>query len=66
MMRITTKVGALLLACAMQAGCGNPTDVTVYEPGVYKGEPDPLLKKLEDPKLQQELRDRVTQIQTDR
>jgi len=65
-MRISKMAGALLVACVLQAGCGNPADVTVYEPGVYKGEPDPLLKKLEDPKLQQELRDRVTQIQTDR
>lgn len=57
---------AFLIGTMMQAGCGNPADVTVYEPGEYKGKPDPLLAKLEQPELQQELRDRVRQIQTDR
>jgi hypothetical protein len=38
------------------AGC---SDVTVYEPGVYKGASDPLVEDLRSEELQQQLRERV-------
>lgn len=58
-----------LLGLAMMAvlgGCYESPDVTVYEPGVYKGKPDPLLDKLQAEKRQEQLIDRFHAVQTDR
>ena len=47
------------------AGCYEPADVTVHEPGVYKGSKDPLLNtdaKERDEKLMA----RFNQVQRDR
>jgi hypothetical protein len=46
-------VGALLLG-----GCEDIQDVTLHEPGVYKGKTDPLLQRLEEPAEQQALEER--------
>ena len=44
-------------------GCSSePRDVTMHEPGVYKGAKDPLLGQ----QRQQELIDRFKLVQTDR
>jgi hypothetical protein len=48
---------ALLVAASMAlAGC---SDVTVYEPGVYKGSSDPLVEDLRSEELQSDLNQRV-------
>ena len=57
----------LIIAAAGLAGCyENPREVTLYEPGVYKGTTDPLLKALQKPALQQRLEERFSLVQTDR
>lgn len=60
----------LLLLCApllaALGGCYESPDVTVYEPGVYKGKPDPLLEKSRSKERQQQLVERFNAVQTDR
>ena len=58
--------GLLLAAGVLLAGCYESTDVTVQEPGVYKGKTDPLLKKMETASLQGQLDDRFRTGQMDR
>lgn len=48
------------------SGCYESTDATLYEPGVYKGERDPLVNKLRDEKLQSQLQERFNTGQRDR
>ena len=62
--RTLTAASAIALAAAL-SGCYESTDVTVFDPGVYKGADDPLLAKLEDPAFRQEL-DRRFDGQRDR
>jgi hypothetical protein len=52
-----------LVAALLLGGCGD--DVTLYEPGVYKGTPDPLNEKTTTEELQSALNQRV-QYQSDR
>ena len=61
------RAGLLGLAVvALLGGCYESPDVTVYEPGVYKGKPDPLLDKLHAEKRQEQLIERFHAVQTDR
>jgi hypothetical protein len=54
---------AVLLALVALSGCSSePRSTTIHEPGIYKGEKDPLLAL----KNQQELTDRFRLVQTDR
>lgn len=54
---------ALLAAASLAlAGC---SDVTVYEPGVYKGKSDPLVEDLRSDELQNALAERA-ELQRDR
>ncbi|HSN70055.1 MAG TPA: hypothetical protein VLT59_01040 [Steroidobacteraceae bacterium] len=62
-MRVIASVLSVLLLAAL-AGCGE--SVTVYEPGVYKGEEDPLLAKQASDEHQERLRERFQAVQTDR
>lgn len=62
--RVLMTASALALA-ALLAGCYESTDVTIYEPGEYKGADDPLLAKLEDPEFRAQL-DRRFEGQRDR
>jgi hypothetical protein len=48
------------------AGCYGSPDVTLYEPGVYKGEQDPLLETQRSAEQQRRLRERFELVQTDR
>jgi hypothetical protein len=57
---VCVAMGALL------AACGHPRSVTAYEPGVYKGEKDPLLEKLAAPEQKEQLKKRFEMGQTDR
>lgn len=56
-MRVTT-LATTLLAVSMLAGCYETTSVTLHEPGVYKGNKDPLLAVEDRPDHQQLLRER--------
>lgn len=54
---------AAIIGLAGLAGCSpEPRSVTLHEPGVYKGERDPVLEL----KLEQELINRFRLVQTDR
>lgn len=53
------------LAGLLLAGCYESADVTVYEPGVYKGAQDPLLQSKADARSET-LQKRFTMVQTDR
>lgn len=55
-----------LLAPLILAGCYEDVTPTSYEPGVYKGETDPLLDKLESGDLREELDQRFEIAATDR
>jgi hypothetical protein len=50
----------------MLSACYENPDVTVYEPGVYKGDRDPLLAKHGTPEQKEALANRFTLIQADR
>ncbi|MGD8976444.1 MAG: hypothetical protein PVG91_02505 [Gammaproteobacteria bacterium] len=64
----TTNVGWRRLGLAIGAtallalsGCGEP--VIFYEPGEYKGQPDPLLAKSGSGELDEQLRSRFDEVQ---
>ena len=61
-LRITCWVAALVAL----AGCTDSMSYKVYEPGVYKGAPDPLVAELAKPESQQQLQERFTEGQVDR
>ena len=65
-LRVGALAAGLLLIGGMLSGCYEDTDVTVQEPGVYKGKPDPLLEKMQTASLQGELDDRFRSGQMDR
>lgn len=48
------------------AGCYDSVTPTVHEPGVYKGDRDPLLAKHATPEAKQALQERFAMSQTDR
>lgn len=62
------SIAVLLAAMFMLGGCyDSPAEVTLYEPGKYKGEEDPLLRQIaEDPEHHERLSRRLQQGQTDR
>jgi hypothetical protein len=64
-MRVLLTILALSAAMMLSACYENP-DVTVYEPGVYKGDRDPLLAKHGTPEQKEALANRFTLIQADR
>lgn len=66
MPRLSTTTISLALAAALAACYEAPTDVTNYEPGVYKGAEDPLLAKQRNAKRLDELAQRFNTVQTDR
>ncbi len=55
-----------LAAAVMLTACYESADVTVHEPGVYKGAKDPLLATQRMPDQQQALRERFALVQPDR
>ena len=62
----TLKLAMVAAIGLLTSGCGEATEVTVYEPGVYKGAADPLLSKAGDPAYAQAMQDRLQRGQTDR
>jgi len=62
-MKLKYLIMAVLMVFAGIAGCSpEPRSVTLHEPGVYKGDRDPVL----DLKQQQELINRFKLVQSDR
>lgn len=59
-------LAVLAMLAALTAGCGRGREVTVYEPGVYKGAKDPLVAALASEDLNGRLRERLSMGQTDR
>ena len=39
----SASIASVLLLTTQLTGCWEPADVTFFEPGVYKGAPDPLV-----------------------
>ena len=65
MRKLTTLLVLVGMAIAV-SGCYDDMDVTLYEPGEYKGEIDPLVAKMTQQKMQQTLEQRFKTGQTDR
>jgi hypothetical protein len=65
-MTIKLWIATPAIALAILWGCYAPVDIPLHEPGVYKGKQDPLLGKLRQPELQQQLVERFKMVQTDR
>lgn len=64
-MKTAIRLLAVLSAAALLAGCYESADVTIHEPGEYKGPTDPLLKA--DPAQRAAtLEERFNLVQTDR
>jgi len=63
LLAIAAGLGVVLLG---STGCTEKTAVTLHEPGVYKGDTDPLLAKQEDPERKEALRERFAKGQSDR
>ena len=61
---------AMALALAVMSmsltACAERANVTLHEPGVYKGDTDPLLAMQQDPEHIEALRERFARGQTDR
>jgi hypothetical protein len=65
-LRLFEIAGAFAAVLAL-SGCYEPVGgVTVYEPGEYKGQADPLLKSHARPESKTALQERFQQGQTDR
>ena len=62
----TLKLALVAAAGLLVSGCGQATEVTVYEPGVYKGAKDPLLSETDNPAYRQAMQERFQRGQTDR
>jgi hypothetical protein len=63
----TPVIALLVVALGAASGCyRSPTDVTVYDPGVYKGEPDPLVTTSSKAEHEAALRERFQRAATDR
>lgn len=66
---MSTRFVTLLVLCVALvglSGCYESADVTVHEPGVYKGTKDPLLAMQRTPEQQEKLRQRFNLVQPDR
>lgn len=60
---LAAGLGIVLLG---STGCTEKTTVTLHEPGVYKGQKDPLLAMQEDPEYTKTMQQRFERGQTDR
>ena len=61
----TLALALLLAASAALAGCWEDTEVTLHEPGEYKGQPDPLRQEQALARAET-LEKRFQRVQTDR
>lgn len=68
-MRVIPAVLAVVTIVATAiglAGCYESPKVKMYEPGIYKGEKDPLVEKQRAPEQQAVLQERFDLVQRDR
>lgn len=56
----------ILASSLLLAACYDEVGVTLYEPGVYKGEIDPLVNLSKSTAHKERLRTRFDMVQTDR
>ncbi len=63
LLALAASLGIVLLG---STGCTEKTTVTLHEPGVYKGDTDPLLAMQKDPEHIETLQQRFARGQTDR
>jgi len=61
-----TLAAAVVAASAGLSGCWESTDVTVHEPGEYKGMKDPLVESKSAAAREETLQQRFQMVQTDR
>ncbi|MCS3904173.1 hypothetical protein J2T55_002208 [Methylohalomonas lacus] len=66
MAQLIRRAGAVLTVTLLLGGCYESPDVTLHEPGEYKGPDDPFLEKAADPEHQEQLQQRLARGQTDR
>jgi hypothetical protein len=59
-------VTLLIVASMALGGCYESTDITLHDPGVYRGGKDPLLAKQASPEQKARLAERFQVGQTDR
>ena len=63
LLALAAGLGIVLLG---STGCTEKATVTLHEPGVYKGETDPLLAMQKDPEYVETLQQRFERGQRDR
>lgn len=65
---LAKSIGISVICASMLllAGCYRNVNITLHEPGKYKGPQDPLLAKLKTPDWQGKLQQRFKLSQTDR
>ncbi len=63
---VMARAAAVLAIALLLGGCYESPDVTLHEPGEYKGPDDPFLEKAADPEHQEQLQQRLARGQTDR
>ena len=63
---IAAQAGTLAVLAFLVTACGSRVDVTVYEPGVYKGPTDPLLAAHGTAEHHELLRQRLAKVQAER
>jgi hypothetical protein len=59
-------VGLLAICFLLIAGCTEPPEIELHEPGEYKGKTDPLLNQSGTAEQEERLRERLLMVQTDR
>ena len=64
-MKILIPIATVLSLTVLLGGCYESTEITNFEPGVYKGAADPLLKA-DSGERAQTLLNRFALVQTDR
>ena len=64
--RLLALAAGLVVLSLSATGCTDKTTVTLHEPGVYKGNADPLLELQKDPEYSETLQERFVRGQTDR
>ena len=60
-----TRIAAAVVLAAGLAGCWDSTEVTVHNPGEYKGQADPLLSQAASARSRS-LMERFQRVQADR
>ena len=63
---IAARAGTLAVLAVLITACGSRLDVTVHEPGVYKGPTDPLLAAHGTADHKELLRQRLAKVEAER